>query len=82
MGPIGPAQAATVVALWNMNEAPGSTVLVDSSANHINGTLGKHITLNGAVHSFPQVVRGNNNGDVRPRAPRCDQRPADQPGHL
>jgi Laminin G domain len=54
----GPAQASTVVALWNMNEAPGSTVLVDSGPNQLNGTIGTSITLNGSVHSFPAVTRG------------------------
>ena len=50
-GPVGSAHASTVVALWNMNEAAGSTVLVDSSANHINGTT-KQYHADSAVHSF------------------------------
>lgn len=65
--PVGSAQASTVVALWNMNEAAKATVLVDSGPNHINGTIGTSITSNGAVHSFPQVVRGNNNATFDPQ---------------
>ena len=65
--PVGSAQASTVVALWNMNEAAGSKVLVDSGPNHMNGTIGTSITANGAVHSFPQVVRGFNNGTFDPQ---------------
>lgn len=50
-----PASAAgsQTVALWNLNEAPGSGVLVDSSGNGHNGTIGAHLTLNRAVHTFP-----------------------------
>jgi len=58
LGPVGSARASTVVALWNMNEAPKSAVLVDSGPNGLNGTIGTSITLNGAVHSFPAVKRG------------------------
>lgn len=49
-----PAGAATntTLALWQMNEKPGSTVLVDSSGNGINGTIGSEVVLNGAVHTF------------------------------
>src|SRR3954451_15967760 len=60
LGPVGPANATSVVALWNMNETPGSRVLVDSGPNHIGGTIGTSITLNGSFHSFPQVQRGFN----------------------
>src|SRR5450631_508451 len=52
----GPAVAATTtqtVALWDMNEAPGSTVLVDSSGHGLNGTIGTSIALNGADQTFP-----------------------------
>jgi hypothetical protein len=40
-----PAGAATpnVVGDWQMNEAPGSTVMVDSSSNGYNGTIGAEI---------------------------------------
>lgn len=65
-GPVGAAQASTVVAAWNMNEAPGSTVLVDSGPNHINGTIGTSITVNGGVHSFPHVQRGFTNATFDP----------------
>lgn len=67
LGPVGQANAASVVALWNMNEAPGSKVLVDSGPNHINGTIGTSITLNGSFHSFPQVQRGFNNATFDPQ---------------
>ncbi len=62
-------QAATpqVVASWQMNEAPGSTVLVDSGPNAINGSIGTSLTLNGAAHSFPQVQRGFNNATFDPQ---------------
>ena len=58
LGPIGSAGGSTVVALWNMNEAPGAKVLVDSGPNHLNGTIGTSITLIGAYQSFPNVKRG------------------------
>ncbi len=64
--PVGFAHASTVVALWNMNELPGSTVLVDSGPNHLNGTIGTSITLNGSYHSFPVVKRGTG-GTVDPQ---------------
>ena len=80
LGPVGPARAAGVVALWNMNESPGSKVLVDSSANHINGTIGTSITLNGAVHSFPQVQRGFNNATFDPQHLDVVNDPRTNPG--
>jgi hypothetical protein len=63
-----PATAATntVLALWQMNEKTGSTVLVDSSGNGINGKIGSEVVLNGAVHTF---------GYLKPNTP-----PA-HPGH-
>src|SRR5947209_5365697 len=60
------AQASTVVGLWNMNESPGSSVLVDSGPNHLNGTIGTSITLNGSYHSFPHITRGTG-GTVDPQ---------------
>ena len=62
-GPVGSARASTVVALWNMNEAAGSTALVDFGPNMgandpLNGTIGTSITLDGSVHSYPSVKRG------------------------
>ncbi len=80
LGPVGSARAATVVALWNMNEPPGAKVLVDSSANHINGTIGTSITLNGAVHSFPQVQRGFNNATFDPQHLDVVNDPRTNPG--
>ncbi len=48
-----PATAATMttLALWNMNETSGTT-LVDSSGHGINGTIGSEVVKNGAVHTF------------------------------
>jgi Laminin G domain len=65
---VGPAAATTLhtVALWNMNEAPGSTVLVDSSGNGLNGTIGTSIALNGAYQTFPTITRGSG-GTVDPQ---------------
>jgi hypothetical protein len=67
LGSVGPANAASVLAVWNMNELSGSTVLVDSGPQHINGTIGTSITLNGSSHSFPQVKRGFNNATFDPQ---------------
>ena len=66
---VGPAEASTTtqtVALWNMNEAPGSTTLVDSSGNGLNGTIGTSIALNGAYQTFPPITRGNG-GTIDPQ---------------
>jgi hypothetical protein len=54
------AAATTTVALYNMNEASGATVLVDSSANKLNGTIGSTVTTHavnsGATgHRFPYL---------------------------
>jgi hypothetical protein len=63
----GPAQAtaAQTVALWNMNEAPGSTVLADSSGHGLNGSIGTSIALNGTDETFPKISRGTG-GTVDP----------------
>ena len=44
---VSPATAAATktVALYDMNEAVGSTVLLDSSGNGLNGTIGSEVTL-------------------------------------
>jgi hypothetical protein len=53
-----PGQASTspatvvMIADYEMNEAPGSTVLVDSSGNGFNGTIGAAVTPNGSSHHF------------------------------
>jgi hypothetical protein len=44
--------ATTVVADYEMNEAPGSTVLVDGSGNGFNGHIGAAVTPNGSSHHF------------------------------
>ena len=64
-GPAGAASTQTV-ALWNMNEAKGATVLVDSSGHGLNGTIGTSITLNGAYQTFPHVTRGTG-GTIDPQ---------------
>lgn len=58
----GPATAAadTTVALYNMSESAGATVLVDSSGNKLNGTIGatvqRHKVYQGATgHGFPYL---------------------------
>ena len=42
-----PAQALSPVLLadWEMNEAPGSTVMIDSSGNNINGAIGSAVQV-------------------------------------
>lgn len=57
--PVG-AAASTTVALYQMNEPAGSTVLVDSSGNGLNGTIGSEVlegtVVSGAtVHRFPYL---------------------------
>lgn len=56
-----PAQAAVTktLALWNMNEAKGATVLVDSGGKGINGTIGTGVTSNGSYDNFPYVPGGD-----------------------
>ena len=50
---VAPASAATVpVASWEMNETSGS-VMVDSSANRIHGTVGSLVAKNGVYYTFP-----------------------------
>ena len=58
LGSLGsPASAAanTTLALWQMNENAGSTVLVDSSGNGVNGKIGSEVVLNGSTHTFPYL---------------------------
>jgi Laminin G domain len=58
-----PAHAAITrpVAVWQMNEAAGSTTMVDSSGNGINGTIGAHVQTGvalsggGTGYRFPFV---------------------------
>ncbi len=42
----------TVIGHWNMNEAPGSTVLVDSSGHGFNGAIGAAVKPNGTSQFF------------------------------
>jgi Concanavalin A-like lectin/glucanases superfamily len=41
------------LALYNLDEPPGATVLVDDSGNGYDGTVGTSITRDGAEHIFP-----------------------------
>ena len=59
------AAATKTLALWNMNQKSGSSVLVDSGGKAIKGTIGSHVVLNGAYESFP-VVKGGIGGVVDP----------------
>ncbi|MEU7999966.1 PKD domain-containing protein [Catellatospora sp. NPDC049111] len=57
------AVATNTVAFWSMDEPNGSTVLVDSSGNGRNGTIGSDLTTGvvygGATgHRFPVVLPG------------------------
>ncbi|MGN6380726.1 MAG: LamG-like jellyroll fold domain-containing protein [Gaiellales bacterium] len=40
---VAPSAAAATLADWEMNEAPGATVMVDSSGNHVNGAIGSAV---------------------------------------
>ncbi len=46
------ATATVTVAVWQMNEAPGSHVLVDSSGNGVNGVIGSDVVLSGTTQKF------------------------------
>ena len=57
------ADAPTTVAFYSMDESSPSTVLIDSSPNHINGTIGTDVTTSigsaGAIaHRFKDVDPG------------------------
>jgi Laminin G domain len=52
------AQAATTVALWNMNEGAGATVMTDNSGQGLNGSIGSDVvpgtsTDTGRGYRFP-----------------------------
>jgi hypothetical protein len=55
-----------LVAQWDMNELPGSTVLVDSGPNGLDGTIGTSISLSGSYQTFPHITRGTG-GTVDPQ---------------
>jgi Concanavalin A-like lectin/glucanases superfamily/FG-GAP repeat len=57
--PIGPS-SKNPVAVWEMNEAKGATVMTDTSGHHLNGTIGNKITTGYATqgvvgYQFPYV---------------------------
>jgi hypothetical protein len=64
-----PANAATPVANWQMNEAVGARTMADSSGNGLNGTIGSHVqtgvalTGGGTGYRFPYL---------RPNTPPAD----------
>jgi hypothetical protein len=64
-----PANAATPVATWQMNEAAGARTMADSSGNGLNGTIGTHVqtgvalTGGGTGYRFPYI---------KPNAPPAD----------
>jgi Concanavalin A-like lectin/glucanases superfamily len=66
------AAATTTIALYQMNESPGSTVLVDSSGSGLNGKIGSEV-MAGTVVSGATAHRF---GYLKPNTP-----PA-HPGHL
>lgn len=53
------AAATQTLALWNLNERAGSTVLQDSSGHGISGTIGSHVVSNGSYENFPYVPGGD-----------------------
>jgi hypothetical protein len=56
-----PANAATPVANWQMNEAAGARTMLDSSGNGLNGTIGTHVQTGiglsggGTGYRFPYI---------------------------
>ena len=63
------AAATVTIALWQMNEAPGSRVLVDSSGNGVNGIIGAEVVLTGTSHKF---------GYLKPNTPPAHPEHPDQ----
>jgi hypothetical protein len=51
-----PAYAATPTAIWEMNEAPGSRVMVDSGPNRLNGSIGSEVQVQGQDYYFPTLT--------------------------
>ena len=80
LGPVGSARAATVVALWNMNEPPGRRCWSTARRTTSTAPSATSITLNGAVHSFPQVQRGFNNATFDPQHLDVVNDPRTNPG--
>lgn len=68
-----PASAATLRASWQLNEAPGATVMHDSSGHGLNGTIGSHVKTG--------VVSGGHKGYRFPFVSNDAAAPAD-PQHL
>jgi hypothetical protein len=47
-----PTPALSVLASYQLNEVPGSTVLHDSSGHGLDGVIGTEVGLNGSTHTF------------------------------
>lgn len=82
--PVEVGAATQVLGDWQMNEARGSTRLVDASGNGYHGTIGTDVTLgvrsSGAtVHSFP-YISSTAPADPTGRLHIVDQRSALNPG--
>lgn len=60
------AAATKTLAYYAMSEPKGSSVLVDSGGQHINGTIGSHVLLSGTAHTFP-YIKGGRGGTVDPQ---------------
>lgn len=54
-----PAEAASVLAHWEMSEAPGDTVLHDASGNGAHGTIGSAVMPTGLGHLHWSNVKPN-----------------------
>ena len=49
------AESGPVVALWEMDEGAGATVMADSSGNGIDGAIGSDVDPGGGHYEFPEV---------------------------
>jgi len=61
------AGAATTVASWQMNEAPGARVMVDSSGHGINGVIGRAV-VTGVTYAGATGYRWNYTKPTEPPA--------------
>jgi Laminin G domain len=67
IGLASPAQALTTIGDWQMNEPAGSTVMVDSSGNGLNGTIGTSVQVgytNGGATGYNWTYRPPSSGGV------------------
>ena len=76
------ASANTTLALWNLNEAPGATVMVDSSGNGINGAIGSAVQTGlvfGRRHVLSLVERQADRSAAKAGAGHPDQQQSAEP---